>query len=164
VYPSHKEDIVNLETTVSLEAYSARLDSFLARCHELEASNVWDVDEHGFMSAYFESDLFSVALQLMSADGTFESAEAEVLNAMFSTSYTSRDLRKMYVSLKPVVDDYCDADAQDALHVLEGIDGSLASEYRRLILGACDVISRADGVAEGTETRLIRRLRATLEG
>lgn len=146
----------------ALANFLREFDEFVTACSEVEATGRWDVKRRGFMSAYFETDLFAVVLQLMSADGVFRRAEAAVLNSMFGTSYTSRDLRKMYVSLKPVIDDYCDADAADALAVLARVDEGLRDAYRRLILDACEVVSLSDGIAEGEEQALIERLRVAL--
>jgi hypothetical protein len=70
----------------------------------------------------------------------------------------------MYRSLGSVVDDYCDADAADAVALLSGIDAELCERYRQLIIGACQVVSLADGVAEGDERVLLERLRIALEG
>ncbi len=145
-----------------LNAFVKKLDDFLVSCSEFEESGAWDVDELGFMSAYFEADLTGVVMQIMSADHLFEGAEAEVFNRMFLTDYTSRTLRETYQLLKPVVDDYLDADAQDALETLGAIDPALADTYRELILDACEIVSLSDGVAEGEETELIEQLKEVL--
>ncbi len=154
---------MNTRAEIALENFVSEFDAFLTTCNELESEGRWDVDAYGFMSAYFESDLFAVALQIMSADGVFERAEAEVLDRMFSTEYTPRQLKEAYVSLKPVVDDYCDFDAYDALARLATIDKGLCETYRKLILDACSIVSMSDGVAEGEEQQLIEKLQAVLE-
>lgn len=155
---------MNSKAEIALEHFITDYDAFIADCSECEQSGAWNVDEYGYMAAFFESDLFAVALQVMSADGVFERPEAEVLNRMFQTSYTSRDLRKLYVSLKPVIDDYCDEEAGDAVTLLSQVDPKLCEEYKRLILEACRIISLSDGVAEGEERLLIEKLRIALEG
>jgi tellurite resistance protein len=155
---------MNTKAQIALTSFVSDFDEFIAACSELERMGVWNVEERGLMSAYFETDLFAVVLQTMSADGVFERAEADVLNQMFSTSYTPRELNDMYRSLGSVVDDYCDADAADAVALLSGIDAELCERYRQLMLGACQVVSLADGVAEGDERVLLERLRIALEG
>jgi tellurite resistance protein len=155
---------MNTKAQIALTSFVSDFDEFIAACSELERMGVWNVEERGLMSAYFETDLFAVVLQTMSADGVFERAEADVLNQMFSTSYTPRELNDMYRSLGSVVDDYCDADAADAVALLSGIDAELCERYRQLIIGACQVVSLADGVAEGDERVLLERLRIALEG
>lgn len=155
---------MNTKAQIALTSFVSDFDEFIAACSELERMGVWNVEERGLMSAYFETDLFAVVLQTMSADGVFERTEADVLNQMFSTSYTPRELNDMYRSLGSVVDDYCDADAADAVALLSGIDAELCERYRQLILGACQVVSLADGVAEGDERVLLERLRIALEG
>ena len=155
---------MNTKAQIALTSFVSDFDEFIAACSELERMGVWNVEERGLMSAYFETDLFAVVLQTMSADGVFERTEADVLNQMFSTSYTPRELNDMYQSLGSVVDDYCDADAADAVALLSGIDAELCERYRQLILGACQVVSLADGVAEGDERVLLERLRIALEG
>lgn len=155
---------MNTKAQIALTSFVSDFDEFIAACSELERMGVWNVEERGLMSAYFETDLFAVVLQTMSADGVFERTEADVLNQMFSTSYTPRELNDMYQSLGSVVDDYCDADAADAVALLSGIDAELCERYRQLMLGACQVVSLADGVAEGDERVLLERLRIALEG
>jgi tellurite resistance protein len=155
---------MNTKAQIALTSFVSDFDEFIAACSELERMGVWNVEERGLMSAYFETDLFAVVLQTMSADGVFERTEADVLNQMFSTSYTPRELNDMYRSLGSVVDDYCDADAADAVALLSGIDAELCERYRQLIIGACQVVSLADGVAEGDERVLLERLRIALEG
>lgn len=154
---------MNTRAEIALDDFVAKFDKFLVACSECEQSGKWDVDELGLMSAYFETDLFAVALQIMSADGVFERSEASVLNRMFSTKYTPRELSNMYKSLKPVVDDYCESDAKDALTTLQATDARLCDTYRELILDACAVVSASDGVAEGEERLLIEKLRIALE-
>ncbi len=154
---------MNTRAEIALEGFCVRLDDFLVACHELEASGKWDIDTHGYMAAYFQSDLFAVLLQIMSADGVFERTEADVLNRMLSSSYTPRELSSMYKSLGPVVDDYCDDEAPDAVELLAKIDEKMCEEYRGLILDACNIVSLADGVAERDERALIEKLRIALE-
>jgi len=154
---------MNAQTQAELDHFVTRLDAFLVRCSEFEKSGKWNTNRLGFMSAYFETDLFAVALQIMSADGRFERAEAEVFNAMFQTSYTPKQLWETYHSVDSVVDGYIDTNVSSALTRLKRVDRDLAEEYRQLILGVCQVVSLADGVAEGEEVKIIDSLRAALE-
>lgn len=153
---------MNSKVEIALRDFEQKLNTFLIACGELERLGTWNVRRRGPMVAYFEADLFSVALQVMVADGVFERSEAEVLNAMFATSYTPRQLSQMYHSSKPVVQDYVDEDSEDALTLLAGIDEALANEYRELLLDACKIISLGDGVAEKSERMLIAQLREAL--
>jgi uncharacterized tellurite resistance protein B-like protein len=111
---------------------------------------------------YFEGDAFSAVLQVMSVDGVFERSEAEVLNAIFGTAYTPRQLNELYRSLKPTLQSYLNDDSEDALTLLRGIDAKLAESYRNLLLGACRIVSLSDGVAEKSERMLIAQLREAL--
>lgn len=153
---------MNSKIEIALRDFEQKLNTFLIACGELERLGTWNVRRRGPMVAYFEADLFNVALQVMVADGVFERSEAEVLNAMFNTSYTPRQLSQMYHSSKPVVQDYVDEDSEDALTLLAGIDEALANEYRELLLDACKIISLGDGVAEKSERMLIAQLREAL--
>jgi tellurite resistance protein len=155
---------MNTKTEIALSHFCEDFDQFLVRCHDLEMSGKWSVSKYGLMSTYFESDLFAVLLQLMSADGVFERAEADVINQMFSTEYSARDLSKFYKSLGPVVNDYVDEEATDAMALLSEIDPELRDDYRKLMLDACNIISMSDGVAEGEERALIEKLTTALEG
>ena len=154
---------MNAQAEAALTSFVEKLDDFLVDCSKYEESGAWDVERLGYMSAYFEADLTGVVLQTMSADGRFEHAEAEVFNRMFNTNYTPKMLQEHYRLLKPVVDDYCDTDAQDALKTLGAVDEGLCDKYRELILEACNVVSLSDGVAEKGEVELIERLRAALK-
>jgi tellurite resistance protein len=98
----------------------------------------------------------------MSADGVFEHAEAEVLNAMFGTQYSPRELSNMYHSLKPTLEAYLNEDSDDALTLLKNIDSTLAESYRDLLLEACRIVSMSDGVAEKAERMLIAQLREAI--
>ena len=147
---------MNTKAEIALNDFVERFDGFLVDCAEVERSGKWDTRKNGLMAAFFEADLFAVALQV------FERTEAAVLSRMFSAQYTPKQLRDMYRTLKPVIDDYCDEEAGDALAILNDIDPYLAVRYRELILDACEVVSAADGVAEGEERQLIARLRRAL--
>lgn len=153
---------MNAQAEESLNSFVEKLNDFLATCPKYEESGAWDVEKLGYMSAYFEADLTGVVMQTMSMDGLFERAEAEVFNRMFDTNYTPKMLRDNYRLLKPVIDDYCDVHAQDALKTLAAVDEGLCDKYRELILEGCNVVSLSDGVAEKGEVELIERLRAAL--
>ncbi|MDO4537972.1 MAG: TerB family tellurite resistance protein [Coriobacteriales bacterium] len=154
---------MNTKAEIALSNFVGRFDAFLIDCSECEIAGKWNVRKNGYMAAYFEADLFAVVLQTMSVDGVFERAEAEVISRMFGTEYDPRELDEMYRTLAPVVDDYCSDEANDALILLGEIDPRMRDEYRDLILDACRVVSEADGVAEGEEIKLLRRLRTALE-
>ena len=153
---------MNTKAEIALKQFDKDLNAFLIACNDLEELGTWNVRKRGPMATYFEADLFTVALQVMSADGVFERAEAEVLNAMFSTSYTPRELSQMYHSSNPVIDDYFSKTSQDALGMLSGLDANLADAYRGLLLDACEIISLSDGVAEKSERELIAQLQEVL--
>lgn len=163
VYDDRKGLMMNAQAEAALSSFVARLDKFLAACSTHEESGAWDVEELGYLSAYFEADLTGVVMQTMSADGHFGREEAEVFNRMFNTNYTPKMLRDNYRLLKPVIDDYCDVEAQDALKTLAKVDEGLCDTYRELILAACNVVSLSDGVAENDEVELIKRLRDALQ-
>lgn len=153
---------MNSRSELALKDFDQKLNTFLVACNELERLGTWNVRKRGPMVTYFEADLFNVALQVMFADGVFERSEAEVLNAMFSTAYTPRQLSQMYHSSNPVVEDYVNEDSQDALTILRNVDPQLAEDYRDLLLDACEVFSMSDGVAEKSERMLIAQLREAL--
>ena len=155
---------MNTAAEIALDHFVSDFDEFVVECAKVENTGVWDSVEYGPMSAYFETDLFSVVLQAMSADGVFSRPEAEVVNRMFSSSYTPREFNNMYRGLKPVIDDYCDAEAADAVALLSRIDPALCERYRKLILDACEVMAMSDGSEKGAEQRLINRLRTALRG
>ena len=154
---------MNAQAEAALASFVEKLDDFLVGCSKYEESGAWDVEKLGYMSAYFESDLTGVVMQVMSADGYFGRAETEVFNRMFGTNYTPKMLREHYRLLRPVIDDHCDTGAQDALKTLAEVDEGLSDTYRELILEACDVVSLSDGVAENDEVELIERLRDALQ-
>lgn len=153
---------MNTKADIALADFVQNLDDFLIACDSLEQSGAWDVKKLGPAAAYFEADLFGLVLQVMSADGVFEHAEAEVLNTMFSSSYTPRQLSEMYKSLKPTISRYTDKDADDALDFLGKIDSELRDNYRDLLLEACRIVSLSDGVAEKSERMLIAKVREAL--
>ena len=163
MYGDRKGPMMNAQAEAALASFVSRLDNFLVACSRYEESGAWDVEKLGYMSAYFEADLTGVVMQTMSADGHFGRAEAEVFNRMFNTNYTPKMLRDNYRLLKPVIDDYCDVDAQDALKTLAKVDEGLCDTYRELILAASNVVSLSDGVAENDEVELIERLRTALQ-
>lgn len=153
---------MNTQAQLALESFERDLEAFLVSCDDLEKSGRWDAAELGPASAYFESDLFGAVLQVMRADGVFERPEAEVLNAMFGTSYTPRQLSGMYHSIGPVLKSYLGDDSDDALGMLRAIDPGMAGTYRDLLVEACRIVSLSDGVAEKSERVLIAQLREAL--
>ena len=152
---------MNSRASIELENFSQKLDEFYTACEALENSGAWKTAKLGPMSAYFEADLFAVALQVMRADGVFERAEAEVLNTMFATDYTPRQLGELYRSAEPVARAYV-GDEDDALTLLATIDPELREQYRDLLLEACRIVSMSDGVTEKSERMLIAALREAL--
>ncbi len=153
---------MNTKATIELKHFSQDLEAFLFACDELENSGRWDLGNLGPMAVYFEADLFAVCLQVMRADGVFETPEAEVVNAMFGTSYTPRQLSELYDSAAPVATTYAEEDAQSALALLAQVDLALRDRYRDLLLKACDVIAVSDGDAEKSERMLIAAMREAL--
>lgn len=153
---------MNTKADIALTEFNKKYNEFLIACNDLEELGEWNIGELGLASAYFEADLFNVVLQVMSADGVFERSEAEVLNSMFSTHYTPRQLSQMYHSAKPVVEDYVSDDADDALALLAHINPVMRDRYRELLLEACRIVSMSDGVAEKSERMLIAQLREAL--
>lgn len=153
---------MNTKADIALTEFKQKYNEFLIACNDLEELGEWNIGELGLASAYFEADLFNVVLQVMSADGVFERSEAEVLNAMFSTRYTPRQLSQMYHAAKPVVEDYVSDDADDALVVLARVNPVMCDRYRDLLLEACRIVSLSDGVAEKSERMLIAQLREAL--
>ena len=147
-----------------LSSFITQFDSFILACDAQEEDCEWDTEEFGPMAAYFQADLSAVVLHLISADGQFEEAEAEVFNRMFDTQMSADDLAETFNSTDNAITDYCDGEAQDALETLAGYDCGLDDAYRDLLLSACDVISLCDGVAEGEEAELIARFRDALAG
>lgn len=153
---------MNTQVSIAMADFERDYDAFLMACGDLEESGRWDVSELGPAAAYFEADAFGAVLQVMSADGVFERPEAEVLNAMFGTSYTPRQLSGLYHSLGPAARAYINESSDDALTLLRGIDPDLAQSYRNLLLEACRIVSLSDGVAEKSERMLIAALREAL--
>ena len=153
---------MNTQAEIALVDFKKDYEAFLVACNDLEESGRWDAGELGPAAAYFEADAFGAILQVMSADGVFEHAEAEVLNAMFDTQYSPRQLSDMYHSLKPTLRAYLNEESDDALTLLKGLDADLAETYRNLLLEACRIVSLSDGVAEKGERMLIAQLREAL--
>ena len=153
---------MNTRAEIALEDFSKNYEDFLAECDKLEESGRWNADELGPASVYFESDVFGAVLQVMSVDGVFERPEAEVLNAMFGTQYTPRQLSEIYHSAKPTLQAYLNEDSDDAITMLGKIDPNMAESYRDLLLEACRIVSLSDGVAEKGERMLIASLREAL--
>lgn len=153
---------MNSQAEIALADFTKDYEAFLIACGDLEDSGRWNASELGPAAAYFEADAFGAILQVMSADGVFERAEAEVLNAMFGTQYTPRELSGMYHSLNPTLRAYLNEESDDAITLLAGIDADLAESYRNLLLEACRIVSLSDGVAEKSERMLIAQLREAL--
>ncbi|MBR3312509.1 MAG: TerB family tellurite resistance protein [Atopobiaceae bacterium] len=153
---------MNTKADIELKHFSQDREAFFFACDKLENSGQWDLGAFGPMAVYFEADLFAVALQVMSIDGVFETPEAEVLNAMFDTSYTPRELGELYESAAPVATAYAKEDEESALTLLAQIDPAVRDQYRDLLLKACDVIAVSDGEAEKSERMLIAALREAL--
>lgn len=153
---------MNSKAEIALANFRQDYDAFIIACSELDESDAWDADELGPAATYFESDVFGVILQVMSADGVFEHSEAEVLNALFDTAYTPRELNAMYHSIGPVLKNYLNDDSDDALTMLQDINPKMAEDYRSLLLEASRIVSLSDGVDEKSERMLIAQFREAL--
>ena len=153
---------MDTQAEIALADFKKDYEAFLVACSNLEESGRWDVSKLGPAAAYFEADAFAATMQIMSADGVFERPEAEVLNAMFDTEYTPRQLSDMHHSLGPTLKAYLSEDSDDAITLLKGIDADLSESYRKLLLEACRIVSLSDGVAEKSERVLIAQLQEML--
>lgn len=146
----------------TLTSFIEQFNGFLVTCNELEDNDAWDKEANGPIELYLQADLLGVVLQLMSVDGHFEQAEADVVNTMFGGAYAPEELEEVFGDLDPIIEDYCDGQKADTLALLLPLSPALADTYRDLILMAARIVSESDGVAEGQEKELIHRLEQAL--
>lgn len=135
---------------------------FVQGCAALEADGSWDTLNSGDIITYYYTDLMSVILCLVAADGKYAPEEAEYVNRMFGFTYTADDLTEIMRTEFGNLSRLFREEVPAGFRILQAASVPLAAKYRELLFLACDIIAQSDNIVHPDETKLINSLRDSL--
>lgn len=144
------------------EGFKLKLDRFITGCDAIEDSGLWDRDTHGEMDSYYQNDMISVIVQLISVDGNFSVDEVRFVNEAFGFDYSVNELRDVYFNCKDAIDIVIDSNVVLGMSYLRSINEMLADAYKDLLLTICDIIMNSDGKIKKVEVQMINTLKKAL--
>ena len=148
--------MTNLESMA--DDFKTRYEAFVQGCTALEADGLWDTLSAGDIVSYYYTDLMSVILCLVAADGRYAPEEADYVNRVFGVSYTADDLAEIMRTEFGNLDRLFRDEVPAGYRILQAASIPLAARYKELLLLACEIIARSDNVVHPDETKLIKLL------
>lgn len=146
----------------SASSFSQLHEALCAACDRIAPDALAGVRGQASTTTKVRNDLFGISLRLMSSDGTFEQAEVDIFNELFSTSHTPASLEELYRNLAPFTYSSLEDEAQAIRGALDEAQPELGKDYRSVVIALCELISQADGSAEWAEGDLIERLKSAM--
>lgn len=148
--------MTNLESMA--EDFKTKYETFVQGCIALEADGLWDTFNAGDIVSYYYTDLMSVILCLVAADGRYAPEEADYVNRMFGFSYTADDLAEIMRTEFGNLNRLFREEVPAGYRILQAASIPLAAQYKELLLLACEIIAHSDNVVHPDETKLIKLL------
>lgn len=143
-----------------VESFRQQYEAFRTGCDALEEQGVWSTDLRGEMEAFFENELISVILRLITTDGVITAREVEYLNKTFCFDYSLETLRAVYENCKEELERAFNEQFENSITHMRTINPRLADAYKQLLGLACRIILASDGVVTESEMAEARRLMA----
>ena len=141
------------------EEFKTKFEKFLIGCDAIEEMEDWDKETLGEMDVFYQTDLVSIILRLIAADGEISEKEVEYLNKNLGFTYSAGELRDIYRNCRDALDDSFDEQFVNGLNHMRSINEKLANAYRELLLLACNIIIESDDVVTSEEIAEAERLK-----
>lgn len=141
------------------EMFKANYEKFVIGCESTEETKMWDEEQYGDMLTYYDNDLVSIILQLISADGNISKTEVEKLNEIFGFSYECDELVDLYHACKENVDNMFANGISDAYTLLVEVNEKLAASYKELVKLVAEIVTECDGVVLNGEKDMALKLK-----
>ena len=142
------------------ESFKLKYEKFLIGCDSLEEMGLWDKEAFGEMDAFYSTDLVSVIIRLIAADGAISQAEVAYINDIFGFTYTVEELKNLYDECGEAIESLYEEGMASCLSVMKEINERLAAAYQELLSLICDIVMESDGVIAAPELEMARKLKA----
>ena len=142
------------------ESFKLKYEKFLIGCDSLEEMGLWDKEAFGEMDAFYSTDLVSVIIRLIAADGAISQAEVAYINDIFGFTYTVEELKNLYDECGEAIESLYEEGMASGLSVMKEINERLAAAYQELLSLICDIVMESDGVIAAPELEMARKLKA----
>ena len=139
------------------ESFKLEFEKFLTGCDSIEEMGLWNLEENGEMDVYDSGDLAGIIIRLIAADGKITEKEVAYLDDMFGFGYTVEELARLYNDFGEDIEV-----AAKGLKLMRAINEKLAAAYADLIVMACDIIIKSDGVIDTLEIELAKKIKDML--
>lgn len=141
------------------EEFKFKYERFLIGCDALEEMDLWDKETYGEMDVFYENDMLSVILRLITADGSISQREVKYLNENFGLDYTAEKLRAVYENCRDAIGRPFDETFRTGVDAMRAINEKIADAYRELLVIICDIISESDGIVAPAEIDVARKMK-----
>ena len=145
------------------EEFKFKLEHFMTGCDSLEEVHLWDKEALGEMDVYYEGELASIAIGLISSDGRCSGGEAEFMADMFGFENTPDELEEIYENCKENLDVMFEDGNENGFTLMKNINEKLAESYKELVALVCEIVMEADGTVVKAETALAEKIMASVK-
>ena len=145
------------------EEFKFKLEHFMTGCDSLEEVHLWDKEALGEMDVYYEGELVSIAMGLISSDGRCSGGEAEFMADMFGFENTPDELEEIYENCKENLDVMFEDGNENGFTLMKNINEKLAESYKELVALVCEIVMEADGTVVKAETALAEKIMASVK-
>lgn len=141
------------------ESFRLKHEKFLICCDSIEEMGLWDKEAYGEMDVFYSTDLMSVIIRLIAADGAITEAEVRYINDIFGFSYSVEELQAIYADCGEGIEAVYDEGMASGFAVMQGISDKLAAAYKELLGLICDIVMESDGVVAAPEAAMVQKLK-----
>ena len=145
------------------EEFKFKLEHFMTGCDSLEEAHLWDKEALGEMDVYYEGELASIAIGLISSDRRCSGGEAEFMADMFGFESTPDELEEIYENCKENLDVMFEDGNENGFTLMKNINEKLAESYKELVALVCEIVMEADGTVVKAETALAEKIMASVK-
>lgn len=145
------------------KSFQAKYIDFVDGCDALEECDLWDKEQDGEMDGYYQNDLVSIIIRLITVDGFVSENEVKYLNEVFGFEYTIAELKEVCELCQEGIDELFDGAFASGIKKMRAINDGLADLYAEMLSIVCDIISASDGVVSVVEADTIAKLKAQCE-
>lgn len=142
-----------------INSFRNKYKRFNANLTSEDVLEKWNEDENGAIDVFYENELVSIALTVISSDGKIFVKEAGYLDETFGFSYTADDLAQMYINAHDEIDNYFEDCFKQGYQMLRDINEDLAKQYKDIFYLLCKIVAESDGVVSDDEKKLIASMK-----
>ena len=145
------------------EEFKFKFEHFMTGCDSLEEAHLWDKEALGEMDVYYEGELVSIAIGLITSDGRCSAGEAEFMAEMFGFENTPDELEEIYENCRENLDVMFEKGSENGFTLMKNINEKLAEAYKELVALVCEIVMEADGTAVKAEKALAEKIMASVK-